>query len=254
MLTPETFTRADAEFHGAVAVAAHNVFLQSAVATVRRFAAQSDLLLFHGAAPGSLAEAGRQHVAIAEAIADGDAERSAGLMAAHIESFGGCDEGRGTPYGNPDTFTQASGQYLWQLVVDLQQQDTLGYLTVTMPQSNFATAFHVDASTDGTTWTTVGSVTDTGWGTIPVVFSSPVTGSQPSYADDGNPATVSQATDQYRWIQQIDLQKLESISVISLLQPDSAFATNWHIDVSVNGSTWWTVARHDDAAGGLSGV
>jgi DNA-binding FadR family transcriptional regulator len=83
---PETFTLADAKFHGAVAVAAHNVFLQAAVATVRRFAAQSDLLLFHGAAPGSLAEAGRQHVAIAEAIADGDADRAAGLMTAHIET------------------------------------------------------------------------------------------------------------------------------------------------------------------------
>ena len=67
-------------------MAAHNVFLQAAVATVRRFAAQSDLLLFHGAAPGSLAEAGRQHVAIAEAIADGDADRAAGLMTAHIET------------------------------------------------------------------------------------------------------------------------------------------------------------------------
>jgi DNA-binding FadR family transcriptional regulator len=83
---PETFTQADAKFHGAVAVAAHNVFLQAAVATVRRFAAQSDLLLFHGAAPGSLAEAGRQHVAIAEAIADGDADRAAALMTAHIET------------------------------------------------------------------------------------------------------------------------------------------------------------------------
>jgi DNA-binding FadR family transcriptional regulator len=83
---PETFTVADARFHGAVAVAAHNVFLQAAVATVRRFAAQSDLLLFHGAAPGSLAEAGRQHVAIAEAIADGDADRAAALMTAHIET------------------------------------------------------------------------------------------------------------------------------------------------------------------------
>lgn len=83
---PETFSQADAKFHGAVAVAAHNVFLQAAVATVRRFAAQSDLLLFHGAAPGSLATAGRQHVAIAEAIADGDADRAAGLMTAHIET------------------------------------------------------------------------------------------------------------------------------------------------------------------------
>jgi hypothetical protein len=30
--------------------------------------------------------------------------------------------------------------------------------------------------------------------------------SQSSLADDGNPATWSQATGQYRWIQQIDLQ------------------------------------------------
>jgi DNA-binding FadR family transcriptional regulator len=82
----DAFARADAQFHGAVAVAAHNVFLQSTVATVRRFRAQSDVLLFHGAAPGSLAEAGKQHVAIAEAIADGDAERAAGLMVAHVET------------------------------------------------------------------------------------------------------------------------------------------------------------------------
>jgi DNA-binding FadR family transcriptional regulator len=82
----DAFAREDAQFHGAVAVAAHNVFLQSAVATVRRFREQSDVLLFHGAAPGSLAEAGKQHVAIAEAIADGDAERAAGLMVAHVET------------------------------------------------------------------------------------------------------------------------------------------------------------------------
>jgi F5/8 type C domain/Right handed beta helix region len=214
--------------------------------------------------------------------------------------------------GNPNTFAQASSQYLWQLVVNLQQEDTLGYVTVTMPEAAYATAFHVDASTDGTTWTTVGSVTGTSWGTIPVVFSSPVTaqylrivadqpsaggetggqmaisevgayaatgtnpdlaldapaqalyidgtqalmqpGSLPSYADDGNTATSSQATGQYRWIQQIDLQQPESINAISLLQPDSAFATNWHIDVSLDGSSWWTVARQSQNAGGLSGV
>jgi hypothetical protein len=214
--------------------------------------------------------------------------------------------------GDPATFAQATSQYRWQLVVDLQAQDTLGYVTVTMPQRAFATAFHIDASTDGTTWTAVGTVTDTGWGTIPVPFSSPVTArylrivadqpdqggerggqmaisevgayaatsaglnltlgkptqalyidgtqalmqpaSLPSFADDGNPSTTSQATQQYRWMQQIDLGQPESVNVISLLQPDSAFATNWHVDVSLDGSTFWTVARHDDNAGGLSGV
>ena len=214
--------------------------------------------------------------------------------------------------GNPDTYVQASGQFLWQLVVDLQAQQTLGHITVTMPQAHFATAFHVDASTDGSNWTTVGTVTDSGWGTIPVVFPSPVTarylrivadapnnsgqrgdqmaiseigayaatssqqnlaldapaqalyldGTQaqmqanetPSMADDGNPGTWSQATGQYRWIQQIDLTAPESFDVLSLLQPDDKFATNWHIDVSLDGSTYYTVARHTDTAGGLSGV
>jgi DNA-binding FadR family transcriptional regulator len=80
------FARADELFHTAVAVAAHHVFLQSSVATVRRFAAQSDTLLFHGSAPGSLEAAGRQHVEIAGAIAAGDAERAAQLMAQHVET------------------------------------------------------------------------------------------------------------------------------------------------------------------------
>jgi len=44
------------------------------------------------------------------------------------------------------------------------------------------------------------------------------------------------------------------VNVISLLQPDSAFATHWHVDVSLDGSTFWTVARHNDSAGGLSGI
>jgi len=65
--------------------------------------------------------------------------------------------------GNPNTYVQASGQFRWQLVVDLQQVQTLGYMTVGMPQPHFATDFHVDASTDGTTWTTVGTVNNSGW-------------------------------------------------------------------------------------------
>jgi DNA-binding FadR family transcriptional regulator len=82
----EEFAAADERFHSAVALAAHNVFLQSAVGSVRRYAVQSDVLLFHGAAPGSLAQAGQQHVEIAEAIADGDAERATELMVAHVET------------------------------------------------------------------------------------------------------------------------------------------------------------------------
>ena len=55
-------------------------------------------------------------------------------------------------------------------------------------------------------------------------------------------------------MQQFDLDQPESVNAISLLQPDSAFATNWHVGVSLDGSTFWTVARHDDDAGGLAGV
>ncbi|HWG26220.1 discoidin domain-containing protein [Actinospica sp.] len=217
--------------------------------------------------------------------------------------------------GNPATAVQATGQFRWQLVVDLQQSTTLGSMTVSMPQAAFGTAFHVDASTDGSTWTTVGTVTNSGWGTIPVVFSSPLTtrylrivadlpnnggqvggqmaiteigayaptatqpdlalnkpaqalfingtqaqmqaNSLPSYADDGNTSTYSQAAQQYRWIQQIDLQQPQSINVITLLQPTgtyTAYATAFHVDVSLDGSDYYTVARRTDAMGGITGI
>lgn len=80
------FARTDELFHTAVALAAHNVFLQSSVANTRRFAAQSDVLLFHGDTPGSLAVAGDQHVEIARAIAAGETDRAAQLMTAHIDT------------------------------------------------------------------------------------------------------------------------------------------------------------------------
>jgi len=214
--------------------------------------------------------------------------------------------------GDPGTWIQASGQFRWQLVVDLQKPTLLGSMTVGMPQPHFATDFHVDASTDGSTWTTVGTVHDSGWGTIPVFFSSPLTArylrivadkpddwgergdqmaisevgayaptcgqpdlaldkpaqalfmngtqalmqpnSLPSYADDGDATTSAQATNQYRWIQQIDLQKPSSVDLITLLQPDSAYATAFHVDVSLDGSTYWTVARRTDSSGGITGI
>jgi hypothetical protein len=216
--------------------------------------------------------------------------------------------------GNPNTYIQASGQFRWQLVVDLQQETTLGLVTVGMPQPHFATDFHVDASADGTTWTTVGTVHESGWGTIPVYFSSPITArylrivadkpddwgqrgdqmaiseigayapvpadsqpdlaldrpaqalfmdgtqaqlqpnSLPSYADDGNPATFTQATQQYRWISQIDLQQPQSVDLLTVTQPDSAYATAFHIEVSLDGFTYYTVARRTDASGGITGI
>ncbi|MFE4964146.1 FadR/GntR family transcriptional regulator [Streptomyces sp. NPDC056660] len=78
------FARADEAFHDAVGAASHNVFLRSSVAGVRRLASQSDVLLFHGDAPGSLEVAARQHLAIAEAVAAGEADLASELMVEHI--------------------------------------------------------------------------------------------------------------------------------------------------------------------------
>lgn len=78
------FAEADTAFHDAVGAASHNVFLRSSVAGVRRLASQSDVLLFHGDAPGSLVVAAEQHIAIAEAVAAGEADLAAELMVAHI--------------------------------------------------------------------------------------------------------------------------------------------------------------------------
>lgn len=82
----EAFAAADARFHDAVGIAAHNVFLQSTVANIRRFAAQTDVLLFHGDVPGSLEVAGRQHIDIADAIAAGDTDLATRLMTEHIDT------------------------------------------------------------------------------------------------------------------------------------------------------------------------
>jgi DNA-binding FadR family transcriptional regulator len=82
----EAFAHADATFHDAVAIASQNVFLQASVTNVRRYAAQSDVLLFHGDVPGSLAVAGTQHVAIADAIANGDMDLAVTLMTEHIDT------------------------------------------------------------------------------------------------------------------------------------------------------------------------
>jgi DNA-binding FadR family transcriptional regulator len=82
----ELFAGTDVSFHDGISVAAHNVFLRASVANVRRLAAQSDVLLFHGDAPGSLEVAGQQHLAIADAIAEGDSDRAAQLMIEHIDT------------------------------------------------------------------------------------------------------------------------------------------------------------------------
>jgi hypothetical protein len=209
-----------------------------------------------------------------------------------------------------DTYVQASGQFRWQLVVDLQASQTLGSMTVSFPQPHFATDFHVDASTDAASWTTVGTVHDGGWGTVPILFPAPMSvrylrivadkpddwgqrgdqmaisgvaayasslsnaavhkpaqalfidgtqadlqpNSQPAYATDGDPGTWTQATGRYRWISQVDLGRATSVNLITLLQPDVAFATAFHVDASLDGASFVTVARRIDAGGGLTPI
>ena len=82
----EEFAAMDARFHDAVSIAARNVFLQSSVSNIRKFAGQTDTLLFHGDVPGSLDDAGKQHIAISAAIAEGDTDLAARLMAEHIDT------------------------------------------------------------------------------------------------------------------------------------------------------------------------
>ncbi len=76
--------------------------------------------------------------------------------------------------GNLSTFAQASGQFRWILQIDLQSTQNVGHLKVTMPATRFATAFHVDTSTNGTTFSTVATVTGTGPGvtTVPLPTAS----------------------------------------------------------------------------------
>jgi len=81
-----SFGEADEAFHSAIGIAAGNVFLQASIANTRRFAAQSDVLLFHGDAPGSLVVAAAQHVEIGRAIAAGDSDQAAALMTEHIDT------------------------------------------------------------------------------------------------------------------------------------------------------------------------
>ncbi|MCU1471186.1 MAG: putative GntR-family transcriptional regulator [Glaciihabitans sp.] len=80
------FAEADAQFHKAIAVAAHNVFLEASVTSLRRYAAQSDLLVFHGDVPGSFEVAANQHLAIATAIANGEPDLAATLMEEHVDT------------------------------------------------------------------------------------------------------------------------------------------------------------------------
>jgi hypothetical protein len=78
--------------------------------------------------------------------------------------------------------------------------------------------------------------------------------SVPALGNDGDPSTFAQATGRYRWSLQVDLQQPQSIDVVSVLMPVDKYATAFHVDVSLDDSTFWTVARRTDSAGGMTGV
>jgi hypothetical protein len=52
----------------------------------------------------------------------------------------------------------------------------------------------------------------------------------------------------------VDLQQPQPVNVVSVLTPLDKYATAFHIDVSVDGSTFWTVAHRTNSAGGTTGV
>ncbi|MFD7623125.1 FadR/GntR family transcriptional regulator, partial [Streptomyces sp. NPDC059802] len=82
----ESFGRADAEFHQAIGAAAGNAFLSSLVDAIQRLQRQVTIVALADSAPGSLAGAAEQHLAILEAIGAGEQEQAAALMARHIDT------------------------------------------------------------------------------------------------------------------------------------------------------------------------
>ncbi|GGK89100.1 GntR family transcriptional regulator [Sphaerisporangium melleum] len=82
----ELFTEGDDAFHTAIAVASHNMFLQTAVREARRLQAQSNLIGLHGSVGEHAAKAVEEHEAIRQAIRAGDPEAAAQAAAAHIDN------------------------------------------------------------------------------------------------------------------------------------------------------------------------
>jgi F5/8 type C domain/Right handed beta helix region len=210
--------------------------------------------------------------------------------------------------GDASTFAQATGQFRWQEQVDLQSVQPVGYITVTMPSSAYATAFHVDASADGSTYSTVATLTNTSSGTTTVPLATAVnaryirivadapnnggqtggqmaiselgvyaapnlasarptqalyidgttaamqSGDQPGYAVDGNTSTAAQASGQFRWQLQVDLQGAQSVNSLYINQPSANYATAFHVDASTNGTSYTTIATKTATVAGVTQV
>jgi GntR family transcriptional repressor for pyruvate dehydrogenase complex len=82
----DLFGQSDSQFHLAIAEASGNPYLLVAIATAREM--QQDVVNLFAEHPGSMQEAVTHHRAIAQAIANQDADEAAALMAAHISYTG----------------------------------------------------------------------------------------------------------------------------------------------------------------------
>lgn len=85
---PALFTEADVRFHLGIAEATANEYLLSAVsAVIRLHIWTTDIAMApEGGIPGSLAQAADQHLAIVQAIRDGNPEAAAACMQIHIQA------------------------------------------------------------------------------------------------------------------------------------------------------------------------
>jgi DNA-binding FadR family transcriptional regulator len=82
----DLFNEGDDAFHTSIAVASHNMFLQTAVREARRLQAQSSIIGMRGSVGGHVAKAIDEHDAIYRAIRAGDGEAAMRAAAAHIDN------------------------------------------------------------------------------------------------------------------------------------------------------------------------
>ncbi|BFV55700.1 FCD domain-containing protein [Kitasatospora sp. CMC57] len=81
----DVFNQADDDFHTAVATAAHNTFLLSAVRDARRLQRQSSAIGIHDMLGEGATAAVEEHEAIYRAIRDGRPEEAAAATVVHLE-------------------------------------------------------------------------------------------------------------------------------------------------------------------------
>ncbi|TDE02848.1 FadR/GntR family transcriptional regulator [Jiangella asiatica] len=81
-----TFRDADDDFHQAVAAASNNPFFESTVVAITQLRRQVVTIGMRGDKPGSLLVAAKEHAAVAELIAAGEADGAVAAMVEHIDT------------------------------------------------------------------------------------------------------------------------------------------------------------------------